>query len=132
VIRAAAILVVAAACAHHSAPPPAKPAIDTAAIAAEIEAEQADLAAILHRDRADCPALAADLKALFARMTASFARARDAQRDPETARGLTTDMKRYDAAAAARARAMEADLTVDAPCVRDPAVRDVLMAMPTL
>jgi hypothetical protein len=131
VIRAAVIALALAAC-GHAKPAPQPPAFDTAALAAEIDAEQADLAMIIHRDREDCPALAANLKALFARMSASFARARDAQRDPEVAKRLTSDLKRYDAAAAARERAMEADLTVDSPCVRDPSVRAVLMTMPTL
>lgn len=119
------------ACAHAK-PTPQPPAIDTAALAAELDAEQAELATILHRDRADCRALATNLRALFARMTTSFSRARDVQKDPDVAKRLTADLKRYDDAAAARAKAMDADLTVDAPCVRDPAVRDVLMTMPTL
>lgn len=130
-IRAAALVIALAAC-GHAKPARQPPAFDTAALAAEIEAEQADLATIIHRDREDCPALAANLKALFVRMSASFARARDAQKDPEVAKRLTSDLKRYDAAAAAREKAMDADLTVDSPCVRDPAVRDVLMTMPTL
>jgi hypothetical protein len=131
VSRIAAVVLALAACAHAK-PAPQPPAFDTAALAAEIEAEQAELAAIIHRDREDCPALTANLKALFTRMSASFARARDAEKDPDVAQRLTADLKRYDAAAAAREKAMEADLTVDSPCMREPAVRDVLMTMPTL
>ncbi len=113
-----------------SAPPPQRPSVDTAALAAEIDAEHADLAMILHRDREHCPALAASLRTLFAKMGASFARAKELQKDPAVAKQLTTDMKRYDAAAARRAAAIDAD--VDGPCVHDTAVRDVLMTMPTL
>ena len=76
--------------------------------------------------------LATNLRTLFARMSASFTRARELQQDPAVAKQLTTDLKRYDARAAERNAAMDADLTVDAPCIRDPAVRDVLMTMPTL
>lgn len=111
-------------------PAPQQPVVETASLAAEIDAQQADLALILHRDRANCPVLAAHLRALFAQMTASFARANDLQKDPAVARQLTTDMKRYDAAAAQRAVAIDAE--VEGPCVHDAAVRDVLMTMPTL
>lgn len=111
-------------------PAPKRPAVDTASLAAEIDAEQAELATILHRDREACAALASNLRDLFARMTASFRRAKDLQQDPEIAKQLTAEMKRYDAAAAQRAAAIDAD--VNGPCIRDPAVRDVLMTMPTL
>lgn len=113
-----------------SKPAPQKPTVDTASLAAEIDAEQADLAMILHRDREDCTALATNLRTLFSTMTASFARAKDLQKDPAVAKQLTSDMKRYDAAAAQRAAAIDAE--VDGPCVHDTAVRDVLMTMPTL
>lgn len=129
-VLALALLV---ACGHPAKPtPPEKPTVDTAALAAELDAQQAELALVLHRDRAACPALAANLRALFARMETTMARARDAQRDPEVAKALTSDLKRYDAAAAERSTRMEAELTPDAPCIRDQAVRDALMTMPTL
>ncbi|MEO7093361.1 MAG: hypothetical protein ABI175_08930, partial [Polyangiales bacterium] len=65
-IRLAVIALVACA---GSKPAPQRPVVDTASLAAEIDAEQADLAVILHRDRADCATLATNLKALFAKMT---------------------------------------------------------------
>ncbi len=123
-----AVLVLAAC--GGTKPAPHKPTVDTVSIAAEIDAEQADLAVILHRDRVDCAALATNLRTLFAKMTASFARAKEIQKDPAVAKQLTTDMKRYDAAAALRAAAIDAE--VDGPCVHDTAVRGVLMTMPTL
>jgi hypothetical protein len=109
-----------------------KPRVDTAGIAAEIDREQSELALILHRDRADCPALAANLRSLFPRLSAALQRAKDAQRDPEIAKQLTTDLRRYDADARQRDAAMEADVTPDAPCIHDAAVRAALMAMPTM
>ena len=111
-------------------PAPKQPVVDTAPLAAEIDAEQADLALILHRDRENCVALAENLRTLFAKMTASFTRAKELQKDPAVAKQLTTDMKRYDAVAAQRAAAIDAE--VDGPCLHDTAVRDVLMTMPTL
>jgi len=123
-------VVIALAACGGPKPAPQKPTVDTASLAAEIDAEQADLATILHRDREDCAALAMNLRTLFAKMTASFARAKDLQKDPAVAKQLTTDMKRYDDAAAQRASAIDAE--VDGPCVQETAVRDVLMTMPTL
>jgi hypothetical protein len=123
-------LIYALAACGGSTPAPQHPTVDTASLAAEIDAEQANLAMILHRDREDCAALATNLRTLFARMTATFTHAKDVTKDPTVARQLTTDMKRYDAAAAQRAAAIDAD--VAGPCVRDATVRDVLMTMPTL
>ncbi len=111
--------------------PPA-PTVDTAAIAAELDTEQAEIALILHRDRGNCPELAANLTRLFDRMRITFARAREVQKDPALAKQLTSDLKRYDAVAAERTAMINADLTPDSPCVRDRAVVDVLMTMPTL
>ena len=128
-IRCGLVLLLACGGAQHASEPPK---VDTAALAAELDAEAAALATILHRDRADCPALATNLRALFARMTATFRRARDVQQDPEVAKRLTADLQRYDAVTRTRTAAMDADLTPDAPCVRDPGVRAVLMTMPTL
>ena len=124
--------VLAACAAKQPAAPPPKPRVDTAALAAELDAHQAELALVLTRDRADCTALATNLRALFARMEVTLDRAREAQKDAEVAKALTSDLKRYDAAAAERTARMEAELTPDAPCIRDPRVRDALMTMPTL
>jgi hypothetical protein len=128
-IRCGLVLLLACGGAQHA---PEQPKVDTAALAAELDAEAAELATILHRDRADCPVLATNLRALFVRMTASFQRAHDLEKDPDVAKRLTSDLERYDAAARKRNAAIDADLTPDAPCVRDPGVRAVLMTMPTL
>ncbi|CAN5909498.1 hypothetical protein BH11MYX3_BH11MYX3_35610 [soil metagenome] len=133
VARWTAVLTVLVACGgSQPAQTPPPPKVDTAALAAELDAEQGELAEILHRDRDHCPELAANLKVLFDRMRASFARANQVQQDPALAKQLTTDLKRYDAVAAERSAQMTGDLTPDSPCVRDPAVVDMLMSMPTL
>lgn len=132
-MRAACLALLVACAPSRPAPaPPGKPAVDTAALAAELDAQQAELALVLHRDRADCPTLASHLRDLFTRMAATMRRAREAQQDPEVAKALTADLGRYDAAAAERGARMEAELTPDAPCLRDPGVRDALLNMPTL
>jgi hypothetical protein len=101
-------------------------------LAAELDREAAEVARIVHDLRGDCPRMASELRAVFARMTASFDRARTAQRDPELAKELTAHMRAYDDASKQRDAAIEADLAADSTCLRDPAVRDTMLAMPTL
>ena len=112
--------------------PPKPPKVDTRALAAELDAQMSEVAAIVRTRRTDCPRMAGELRAVFARMTVSLERARLAQQDPEIAKQLTTDVRAYDAVSAQRVAAIGSDFTVDAPCARDPAVRDALQTMPTL
>src|SRR5262245_411724 len=79
-------------------------------LAAEIDAENADVARIVHDLRTDCPRMATELKATFARMSASFDRARAAQKDPALAKELTTYLRTYDDEVKKRTAAIEADL----------------------
>ncbi|MFN0250650.1 MAG: hypothetical protein ACKV2T_27470 [Kofleriaceae bacterium] len=101
-------------------------------LAAEIDAESADLAGIIHDLRGDCPRMATALKALFTRMKASFDRAHAAQKDPALAKELTTHLRAYDDVAKQRGAAMDADLAADPTCMNDAAVRDAMMTMPNL
>jgi hypothetical protein len=101
-------------------------------LAAEMDTEAADLARIVHDLRADCPRMATELKAVFARMRASFDRAHTAQKDPALAKELTTHMRAYDDVAEQRSNAMDADIAENSACLRDPDVRDTMMNMPTL
>lgn len=125
-------LVLLVACAGAKPAPKSPPPFDAAGLAAQLDGEMAELARILHDHRADCPRMASELRALFAKMTASFARAREAQQDPERARQLTSAMRAYDQVAAERMQAIDTDLGVDAPCARDSAVHDAMLAMPSL
>jgi len=113
-------------------PAPQAPSVDTAALAAELDAQLGEVATIIHTRRDDCPKLATELRDLFVRMKATIGRAREIQKDPELAKQLTTDMRAYDQVTAQRVAAIEADFTVDATCARDPAVRETLQSMPTL
>jgi hypothetical protein len=101
-------------------------------LAAEIDAESADLARIIHTMRTDCPHMAAELDLLFARMKPSFDRAHAAQQDPALAKELTTHMRAYDDIGKQRNAAMDADLAENPTCMSDPAVRNTMQAMPTL
>lgn len=128
-----ALILLALGCGGATKPPaPQPPAVDTAALAAELDAQLGEVATIIHSRRTDCPALARELRAVFVRMKVSIERARELQRDPDLAKRLTTDMRAYDEVSEQRVAAIEADFTVDATCARDPAVRETLQSMPTL
>ena len=126
-----AVLVLLLACGGAN-PVPQPPRVDTRALAAELDAQMGEVATIIHDRRDECPRMASEPRAVFARMTVSLERAREAQKDPAVAKQLTTDMRAYDAVSAQRVVAIEADFTVNATCARDPAVRDALQTMPTL
>ncbi len=115
--------------AQHSAGPAP---FDAHALAAELDAEMAELAAIVHAHQGDCAQLAAAMRTLFVRMEASLARARAAQQDPDRAKQLTAALRAYDQRTAQHMAAIEADFTADATCARDAQVREVLSTMPTL
>lgn len=101
-------------------------------LAAEIDAESAELARIIHDLRGDCPRMASELKALFARMKQSFDRAHAAQKDPVLAKELTTHLRAYDDVGKQRNAAVDADLAANPACMHDPAVREQMLVMPTL
>lgn len=117
---------------RSSPPEPSPTTLEPYALAAELDGQLAELAAIVHAHRADCPRLAAELRALFARMATTVQRARDAERDPELARQLTAALRTYDESAAARTTSIEADFAADPSCTYDPEVRKVLESMPIL
>lgn len=101
-------------------------------LAAEIDAESAELARIIHDLRGDCPRMATELRTLFARMRQSFDRAHAAQKDPALAKELTTHLRAYDDVGKQRSAAMDADLTENPACTQDPTVREQMLVMPTL
>lgn len=129
--RLACALMIAAACGGAQRPA-SKPTIDTAALAAELDQHMEQVAQIIHVHVANCPKLASELRVVFAKLRDSIGRAREAQKDPELAKSLTAQMRAYDGIAAQRSAQIDADLTPDSRCVRDPVVREVLMSMPTL
>jgi hypothetical protein len=101
-------------------------------LAAEIDAESAELARIIHDLRGDCPRMAGELRTLFARMKQTFDRAHAAQKDPALAKELTTHLRSYDDVGRQRSAAMDADLTENPACTQDTAVREQMLVMPTL
>jgi hypothetical protein len=120
-----------AACAH--APPPQRSApLDPKEIAAELDAEMAEVANAIHLRRDDCPSMARDLRAVFARMRTSIAKAHRAQLDDALAKQLVIEMRAYDARSAQHRDAIDADFTAESTCAKDREVREVLMSMPTL
>ena len=101
-------------------------------LAAEIDAESAELARIVHDLRSDCPRMATALRALFTRMKHSFDRAHAAQQDAELAKELTTHLRAYDEVGKQRTAAIDADLADNPACMNDAAVRQTMMTMPSL
>ncbi len=126
-----AVLVMLVATACGGAQKPRSPA-GMKELAAEIDAESAELARIIHDLRGDCPQMAAELKVLFARMRQSFERAHDAQKDPALAKELTAHLRAYDEIGKQRDAAMDRDLTENPACTHDRAVREQMLVMPTL
>ncbi|HEY4058033.1 MAG TPA: hypothetical protein VGM39_15570 [Kofleriaceae bacterium] len=128
-MRRTSVLLLVAACGGAQKPTPPS---EMKQLAAQLDADVAEVVRIVHEDRAACPALAAALETQFAKMQPTIDRAHAVQKDPTLAKELTTEMHAYDAKAAAYAKSIERDFTVDAPCARDTAVRDVIVTMPTL
>jgi len=129
-VRVALILLVLGCGGAKPAPQP--PTVDTAALAAELDAQVGEFAAIVHANRENCPRLASELRAVFARMRVTIERARETQKDPVLAKRLTTDMRAYDEVTSKRVSQISEDFTVDSTCVRDAGVRDAMQSMPTL
>ncbi|HEY4179966.1 MAG TPA: hypothetical protein VGM90_24155 [Kofleriaceae bacterium] len=127
--RTSSLLVVLAACGGQQKPAPPS---EMKQLAAQLDADVAAVVRIVHDNRSDCPALAAALKKQFALMQPAIDRAHRVQSDPARAKELTTEMHAYDAKAAEYGKSIERDFTVDAPCARDAAVREVMVTMPTL
>lgn len=101
-------------------------------LAAELDAELAEFVRIVHAERANCPALAAQLQALFVRMQASIDRAHAAEKDPALAKELTTELRRYDKRTEQHTAAVAKDFSEEPQCANDVEVRKVIMSMPTL
>ena len=114
--------------AAHRRPAP----IDARALAGELAGELAELAAVVHLYREDCPSLARALRGVFARMRDSIAIAHRAQLDDAMAKQLVIELRAYDQVSAQHTAAIAADFTASARCANDREVRDVMMSMPTL
>ncbi|MGN6103827.1 MAG: hypothetical protein ACTHU0_01865 [Kofleriaceae bacterium] len=125
-----ALAVVALAACGSPRPGPAAPRpLDPAELARELHAEMTEMAAITDRLRVDCPRMAGELRALFARMRTSVDRAHELARDSEQARRLTTELRAYDAETQGLTERISTHLVA---CKDDPAVRDAMSTMPTL
>lgn len=128
-MRRTSLLLVLVACGGTQKP---KPPSEMKQLAAQLDADVAEVVRIVHDNRTDCPALAASLKKQFAVMKPTIDRAHQVQTDPTRAKELTTEMHAYDDKAASYGKSIERDFTVDAPCAHDAAVREAIVTMPTL
>jgi len=130
-IRRARELCVCALVACGGAKPAAKQPqpLDPKRIAADLHERMTEMAEITHRLRGACPQMASELRALFARMQVTIDDAKLAGQDPALAKQVTSAVREYDQSDRDLEGAISADLGA---CKDDPAVREVMVTMPTL
>jgi len=88
-----------------------------------------EMAAIVRRDRADCPRMAAALRELFGRMQLVVDEARRMAEDAALGRQLTSELRAYDDADRGLADAIFGDLVA---CKDHPGVQDAMATMPVV
>jgi hypothetical protein len=126
---AAVALAVLAACGGPKPPPrpPAPP--DPAQVAQRLHLAMTEMAAIVRRDRADCPRMATALRELFGRMRLAVDDARRMAEDPALGKQLTAELRAYDEADRGLSDAIFRDLVA---CKDHRAVQDAMAAMPVV
>ena len=127
--RAVALAVALAACggSRRPAKPPAPP--DPRLVAQRLHLALNEMAAIVRRERADCPRMAASLRELFGRMRLAVDDARRMADDPELGAQLTTELRTYDEADRGLSDAIFRDLVA---CKDHRGVQDAMAAMPVV
>lgn len=126
---ALALALALAACGSSQARPrpPAPP--EPRLVAQRLHLAMNEMAAIVRRERADCPRMATSLRELFGRMRLAVDDARRMTDDPALAQELTTELRAYDAADRGLADAIFRDLVA---CKDHPGVQDAMRAMPVV
>jgi hypothetical protein len=124
-----ALALAIAACGPPRRPPkpPAPP--DPKLVAQRLHLAMNEMAAIVRRERADCPRMATALRELFGRMRIAVDDARRMADDPELGRQLTVELRAYDAADRGLADAIFRDLVA---CKDHRGVQDAMAAMPVV
>jgi hypothetical protein len=130
-ISAAALLLALAlaACGGPRRPPrpPAPP--DPKLVAQRLHLAMNEMAAIVMRERADCPRMATALRELFGRMRLAVDDAQRMAEDPALARQLTIELRAYDDADRGLSDAIFRDLVA---CKDHRGVQDAMAAMPVV
>ncbi len=127
--RALVLALALAACGSPRRPPAAPAAPDPEQVAQRLHLSMNEMAAIVRRERADCPRMAAALRELFGRMRSAVAEARQMAEDPALGRQLTAELRAYDQADRGLADAIFRDLVA---CKDHPGVRDAMAEMPVV
>jgi hypothetical protein len=123
-------LVLALAACGASRPPPRPPAPpDPRAVAQRLHLAMNEMAAIVARQRADCPRMAAALRELFGRMRLAVDEARRMAEDPALGKQLTAELRAYDDADRGLSDAIFRNLVA---CKDHRAVQDAMAAMPVV
>ena len=118
-----------AACGPSQARPKPPPPPEPRLVARRLHLAMNEMAAIVRRERADCPRMAASLRELFGRMRLAVDEARRMGEDPALARKLTAELRAYDEADRGLADAIFRDLVA---CKDHPDVQDAMRAMPVV
>jgi hypothetical protein len=128
-IPALVLALALAACGSSRRPPrpPAPP--DPKLVAQRLHLSMNEMAAIVARERADCPRMAAALRELFGRMRIAVDEARRMAEDPALGKQLTAELRAYDEADRGLADAIFRDLVA---CKDHRGVQDAMAAMPVV
>jgi hypothetical protein len=127
--RCLALAAALAAC-GPSRPPPKPPAPpDPKLVAQRLHLAVNEMAAIVKRDRADCPRMATALRELFGRMQLAVDEARRMAEDPALGAQLTAELRAYDDADRGLSDAIFRDLVA---CKDHRGVQDAMAAMPVV
>ena len=109
--------------------PPRPPPPDPKLVAQRLHLAMNEMAAIVKRERADCPRMAAALRELFGRMRIAVDDAQRMSEDPALGKQLTIELRAYDEADRGLSDAIFRDLVA---CKDHRAVQDAMAAMPVV
>jgi hypothetical protein len=111
--------------ARPAPPPPPEPRL----VAQRLHLAMNEMAAIVRRDRADCPRMAPALRELFNQMRVAVAEAERMAEDPVLAQKLTAELRAYDEADRGLSDAIFRDLVA---CKDHPGVQGAMREMPVV
>ena len=126
---AAAAAVALAACGAPKPPPKPPEPPDPRQVAHRLHLSMNEMAAIVARERADCPRMEAALRELFGRMRIAVEDAKRMAEDPELGKQLATELRAYDEMDRGLADAIFRDLVA---CKDHPGVQEAMRAMPVV
>jgi hypothetical protein len=125
----AAFAAALAACGPPRRPPPPPEPPDPKLVARRLHVAMNDMAAVVHRHRADCPRMATALRELFGRMRLAVDDAQRMSEDPALGKQLAAELRAYDEIDRGLSDAIFRDLVA---CKDHRGVQDAMAAMPVV